>query len=273
MENMRSELLSIGEAARLKSVSIKALRYYERIGIFKPAYIDPNSGYRYYSLSQMIDLDVILTCIELSLPLKDLMQYRGEDGSLDMQGLLAAGRETALTNLKRAQISLKRIDSCLEEITEHEHLRTLPVPYQRTLPAWSGIFTPWKSGKFNARPYIKTMADLYLGAEASGVTPIYFQELFVDTSNPETPDYRAYIEILEAPESPCETDTQNETFFESFPTADYVGHRIDGPSITACFEEAFAEIEANPGFYLATEVWDSEVPADSYVIELLRRVS
>ena len=57
---MRSSLLSIGEASKLKNVSIKALRYYEKIGIFKPAYIDPQSGYRYYSPAQLFDLDVIL---------------------------------------------------------------------------------------------------------------------------------------------------------------------------------------------------------------------
>ena len=60
---MKSSLLSIGEASKLKNVSIKALRYYEKIGIFPPAHIDHQSGYRYYSPSQMFDLDVILTCV------------------------------------------------------------------------------------------------------------------------------------------------------------------------------------------------------------------
>lgn len=36
---MKSSLLSIGEASKLKNVSIKALRYYEKIGIFPPAHI------------------------------------------------------------------------------------------------------------------------------------------------------------------------------------------------------------------------------------------
>ena len=45
---MKNELLSIGEAAKLKQVSVKSLRYYETIGILKPAYVDPSSGYRYY---------------------------------------------------------------------------------------------------------------------------------------------------------------------------------------------------------------------------------
>ena len=36
--------MTIGEVARVKQVSIKALRYYEKIGILKPAYCDPGYG-------------------------------------------------------------------------------------------------------------------------------------------------------------------------------------------------------------------------------------
>ena len=68
---MKNELLSIGEAAKLKQVSAKSLRYYETIGFLKPAYVDPSSGYRYYSPDQMIDLDVILTCIEHPVKVTD----------------------------------------------------------------------------------------------------------------------------------------------------------------------------------------------------------
>ena len=82
---MKNELLSIGEAAKLKQVSAKSLRYYETIGILKPAYVDPSSGYRYYSPNQMIDLDVILTCIELGIPLKSLTDHKTNRGSLNLK--------------------------------------------------------------------------------------------------------------------------------------------------------------------------------------------
>ena len=58
---MRNNLLSIGEVARMKGVGIKALRYYERIGVLLPAHVDSQTGYRYYALSQMPELDVVVT--------------------------------------------------------------------------------------------------------------------------------------------------------------------------------------------------------------------
>ena len=50
---MKEELLSIGEFAKLRGVSVKSLRYYERVGALKPAYVNEESGYRYYSINQI----------------------------------------------------------------------------------------------------------------------------------------------------------------------------------------------------------------------------
>ena len=66
---MKEELLSIGEFAKLRGVSVKSLRYYERVGALKPAYVNEESGYRYYSINQISDLDMVTTFIELGVPL------------------------------------------------------------------------------------------------------------------------------------------------------------------------------------------------------------
>ncbi|MCY8208580.1 MerR family DNA-binding transcriptional regulator, partial [Bacillus subtilis] len=53
------EYFTIGETARLNNISIQTLRYYDRIGIFKPHYTDQDNGYRYYHVKQFFYLDVI----------------------------------------------------------------------------------------------------------------------------------------------------------------------------------------------------------------------
>ena len=67
MEN----LLSIGELAKIRNVNVQSLRYYEKLGILIPAYVNPESGYRYYSLEQIMILDTIILCVDLGIPLKD----------------------------------------------------------------------------------------------------------------------------------------------------------------------------------------------------------
>ena len=42
-------MLRIGQFSKLARVSIKALRYYDRIGLLKPAMIDTSTSYRYYT--------------------------------------------------------------------------------------------------------------------------------------------------------------------------------------------------------------------------------
>jgi len=47
------DLLSIGELSRLCYVPVKTLRYYDKIGVLKPVFVDPSNQYRYYSASQI----------------------------------------------------------------------------------------------------------------------------------------------------------------------------------------------------------------------------
>jgi DNA-binding transcriptional MerR regulator/effector-binding domain-containing protein len=46
-------LLSIGEFSKICEVSTKTLRYYDEIGLIHPDQINPENGYRYYSISQL----------------------------------------------------------------------------------------------------------------------------------------------------------------------------------------------------------------------------
>ncbi|QZY55174.1 MerR family transcriptional regulator [Crassaminicella profunda] len=63
---------SIGETAKINNVSIQALRLYDRMGLLKPAYVDPNSNYRYYTIDQFIYLDLIRYSKYIGAPLKEL---------------------------------------------------------------------------------------------------------------------------------------------------------------------------------------------------------
>jgi len=45
--------LKIGEFARVGQVTIATLRHYDQCGLLKPNALDPDTGYRYYSLDQL----------------------------------------------------------------------------------------------------------------------------------------------------------------------------------------------------------------------------
>jgi len=63
-------------------VSAKALRSYDARGIFRPAWVDPITGYRYYSPSQLPGLRRIIALKDLGIPLAEVGALIVEGGDL-----------------------------------------------------------------------------------------------------------------------------------------------------------------------------------------------
>jgi DNA-binding transcriptional MerR regulator len=66
------ELTSIGEFARRSRLSPKALRLYDRLGLLRPARVDPESGYRWYAPGQLDQARLIAGLRDLGLPLAEI---------------------------------------------------------------------------------------------------------------------------------------------------------------------------------------------------------
>jgi DNA-binding transcriptional MerR regulator len=67
-------MLRIGEFSKIAQVSIKTLRYYDRLGLLKPAHIDRYNGYRYYNLYQLPRLNRILALKDLDFSLDQIQE-------------------------------------------------------------------------------------------------------------------------------------------------------------------------------------------------------
>lgn len=75
MDTVRKDnLLSIGQFARAAQLSNKALRLYDQTGLFSPVYVDPDSGYRYYSPAQLTQARLIRTMRQMDMPLAAIRQ-------------------------------------------------------------------------------------------------------------------------------------------------------------------------------------------------------
>ncbi|WP_338028507.1 MerR family transcriptional regulator [Gottschalkia acidurici] len=69
----------MGEAARLSGLTIETLRHYDRIGLLKPAKINEQSGYRYYTDEELIYLEVISFCRKNNMSLTEIKNIFQED--------------------------------------------------------------------------------------------------------------------------------------------------------------------------------------------------
>ena len=79
------DYFSIGELSSYQNISKQTLIFYDKIGLFRPAYVDPGNGYRYYSASQLDELDTILILKKCGLSLqaiKELLEHYTTENSL-----------------------------------------------------------------------------------------------------------------------------------------------------------------------------------------------
>ena len=127
--------MSIGKVSKLKNVSIKSLRYYDQIGILKPAFVNTETNYRYYTEEQLYLLDAITVCIKLGIPLKDLNNYV-EGTSINLQKLLYDGKILA-------EQKILDIHNCLAALQETLQNMASPVTGLAKMPeSKSGILLP-----------------------------------------------------------------------------------------------------------------------------------
>jgi DNA-binding transcriptional MerR regulator len=69
-----SNLMPIGRFSRVTRLSIKALRHYDETGLLAPAWVDPSSGYRYYTYAQVTSAEVIRVLRSLDMPLDEIRE-------------------------------------------------------------------------------------------------------------------------------------------------------------------------------------------------------
>ena len=65
-------MLRIGEFSKLSHLTIKALRFYEKEGILKPASVAIGSGYRFYETSQLEKAAKIRSYRDLGLSIDEI---------------------------------------------------------------------------------------------------------------------------------------------------------------------------------------------------------
>ena len=69
------KLFQIGEMARLFHLSVSSIRHYEQLGLLKPEYTDPETGYRYYTPRQFEVFNTIRYLRALDMPLQEIADF------------------------------------------------------------------------------------------------------------------------------------------------------------------------------------------------------
>jgi DNA-binding transcriptional MerR regulator len=107
----------IGEFSRIAQVSAKQLRHYDQLGLLTPDEIDPQNGYRYYSASQLPQINRIIALKEMGLSLAQIKRMIDEQISPDeLRGMLMMKKAQIEQMLHEELARVRYIESRIEQI-------------------------------------------------------------------------------------------------------------------------------------------------------------
>lgn len=102
----------IGQFSQLSKVTVKALRYYDEVGLLRPASVDAWTGYRYFETEQLIPLQRIVALRQAGLSIEEVSAILSGQ---DERTILAARRVELQWELSETRGRLDRLESILHQ--------------------------------------------------------------------------------------------------------------------------------------------------------------
>lgn len=103
----------IGDFAALTGVSVRTLRYYDEIGLMKPAEVEEHSGYRWYDGESLARMQEILFYRELDFPLQSIHDMLSSP-EYDRRRALEEQRRLLMLKKERLERLIDAVDAAVK---------------------------------------------------------------------------------------------------------------------------------------------------------------
>ncbi|MBR0600640.1 MerR family transcriptional regulator [Sinanaerobacter chloroacetimidivorans] len=128
-------MFKIGEFSKLTQVSIRMLRYYDEVGLLKPADIDKFTGYRYYSVEQIPLLHKIIFLRDTGFQVAEISAVVQNWNETAMINFLNNKHSEIEASIKLEQDKLRKIEVAMKDMKGED----LSIRYNislKTIPAY-----------------------------------------------------------------------------------------------------------------------------------------
>ncbi len=115
-------MLTIGGFSVIGRVSTKTLRYYDRIGLLKPEHVSPETGYRYYEVSQLKDLLLIKRLQQYQFTLPEIAVVFAEKENSRLGELLREKKKMLSSQISVQQRILLQMERDIQKIERCENI-------------------------------------------------------------------------------------------------------------------------------------------------------
>ena len=110
-------MFRIGDFSRIARVSARLLRFYDELGLFVPKFADEQTGYRYYAIEQLAELNRILVLKELGFNLDQVRDIlRAKVDPAELRNMLVLRRNDVEQTLALESRRLQQIETRIAQL-------------------------------------------------------------------------------------------------------------------------------------------------------------
>jgi DNA-binding transcriptional MerR regulator len=110
-------MFRIGDFSRIARVSARLLRFYDELGLLRPAHADPQTGYRYYTIEQLAQLNRITVLKELGFSLEQIGDMlKAPPAAAELRNMLLLRRNDIERALAAEAQRLRNIETRIAQI-------------------------------------------------------------------------------------------------------------------------------------------------------------
>lgn len=190
------EKYTVSELARLFGISNQTLRYYDKIGLFKPAQTDPQTGYRYYSYKQFFTLSMIIQLKRLNFSLESIQKYSSARDIKHLEQNLLEQKKLIHREILQLQHLEERNDRLLEKLQFAECISSQPPCELITEPNRFQYEVPVNFEIKDLYQYIKLVYESYIKSPyATNVSTHSEIVLKINKENLDAQRFRIYNSI------------------------------------------------------------------------------
>ena len=165
-------LFLIGEVSKMKGMTIKALRYYERIGLLLPHYIDPENHYRYYHPDQFVFLDIIKAARSMDMSPLDLVPFFEKKDSKGLLHMLQQHKAMTMDRIRTLEKMVKSLDQVTQTMQYAQEVEKTTSLYVRNNPDRPVLFAR-ADGRQTKEEILRIFSDLELSVDRLEGTNTY----------------------------------------------------------------------------------------------------
>ena len=242
-------LYKIGMFAAMNHVTVKALRFYEEQGLLMPALIHPETGYRYYTLSQMAVLHQITALKLAGFTLEEIADI---NSGADEEAVLLKKKAELLAKVADLTRQIAVVDSYLSK----KKTRLSAPVLIKTIPETTVAFMRIRLESYDR--LFDRMPEMGALMEKAGCTCALPEYCFTNYLEPGYKDGDIPVEICESVvEAKKETGALQ---FRTLPKiqAACVFHKGSYRTFSESYETVLRYIEEN-GYEIAGEIRESYI--------------